>query len=250
MRYHADYIVVVWTHAIAMYNVQNVPNEGLGCHMPKTMFSLGEAIEAPITFSSCNPRRFPSQKVDYTYPNHASSTQHTSSKLTQPPSHLTILARPRNPRSTLSQMVISPVAMSKPSSDAKTDASSASNTPPDTQFRLIRSSPNGISTSTSTPHKNIALCLGSSGRGIRIEEDGSLYRCVPRRVLSAYGVVDSTVDFHPNKKIGDVPVRKRYVLDGVSVSVESEVNRLVGFDDSLGRLVVCDGIFINVLDFY
>lgn len=259
MRYYEGHVVVVWAHAIGMYELPSVSSEELCCHTPVVVFGLGEEIQVPIAFTSCNPRGFPAYLAKRHRQSPASSSIESDSESDYDSGRttnssggslptlcarsgevmmpLTILARPLNPRSTLCQILISPSSSNSASPSDSTFA-------PTKNFRLIRSSPSGPP-SVQHPSRTLALSLGASGRGIRIDDTGSLYRCVPRRVLSAYGVVDSTVDFHPNQKICEVPV------SGMNGEGDRDVQDMVGFDDSLGRLVVCDadGTRINVFDF-
>lgn len=95
------------------------------------------------------------------------------------------------------------------------------------------------------------LALGPSGRGLRVEDDGSLYSCSPSNMLipslqqGANGGVSGvegqdgedfskglvkTIDFWPYRKVGDVAVAQ---------DKDGEGNRSLAlrFDDGMGRAV-------------
>lgn len=126
---------------------------------------------------------------------------------------LTIIARPSGREYGIVQSVLASYGVTGSAAD----------------FRLIRSP-------TRADGRCTALRLGSSGRGVRAEADGAVYRCIASQMLSPFGVIDSTVDFYPNTKICDLPGADR-------------VAPVLDFDEGRGRLICGDGLVITIMDF-
>ncbi|KAL5504944.1 hypothetical protein ACEPAH_7607 [Sanghuangporus vaninii] len=198
--------------------------------MPNVIFALSEAVEAPIAFSLCdvdvNGIEFP-RKEELSLPH-----------------PLTIVARSRaNPnRNVQSVLTASPNPQASPASANADDKFT---------FRLSR-----IPTSTendSEVSSVAALAVGSSGRGVRADTNGALFRCTRSEVVlprigfgfggfgfgfgfgdENAGVVQSsavpTVDFWPWRCAAVLPPSS-------AIGEDREDQLALHFDDGMGRVV-------------
>ncbi|KLO18234.1 hypothetical protein SCHPADRAFT_125742 [Schizopora paradoxa] len=154
--------------------------------------------------------------------------------------NLTMVAQPAGrPRGTVQSILTTKESI--PSSGA------SGATAPEYSFRLTRVPARerlGGSAQMST------LALGPSGRGLRVEDDGSLYSCSPSNMLipslqhgssgGAGGLkgqddedfnkgLVKTVDFWPYRKVGDIAVSQD--------NGEGNRSLTLRFDDGMGRAV-------------
>ncbi|KAH8109480.1 hypothetical protein DFH11DRAFT_1627638 [Phellopilus nigrolimitatus] len=251
----ADHILVVWQNCIGLYPVprfseptdlsypssetsrsrsaspETVPERVV--LMPTIIFALSEVVEQPISFSTC----------------HASGLN--ADVPTGGPRPLTILARSqRHPHLTM-QSVLTAFWV-PPAASASSDA--ARSTPP-FRFRLSRipaSTPHAFAADAAGQDGVAALVLGPSGRGVRADGGGAVYRCAPADVLLprfGYGGPEgggpggwggrvnsglvATVDFWPYRRVDSLPG------SGPLDAQERERRKLVvRFDDGMGRMVV------------
>lgn len=179
--------------------MQPIPDVNTFLTYPAVNFNLKNSIEAPIAFTHCRTSDLFKRHHDLP---HGES---------YPP--LTIVARPSDRHTGLIHSVL----------DSFVDRDR------NIQYRLIRCD------RVSSRSKCIALSLGPSGRGIRADEDGSIFRCKPLQALSSHGILNSTIDFYPNVKVHQLP----YLCD----------NAFLGFDEASGRIFSIDGTLVSVVDF-
>lgn len=192
--------------------------------MPNVIFALSEAVEAPIAFSLCDVDVSGSEFAD------AGSNEQEPGV----PHPLTIIARSRtNPnRNVQSVMTASPNPRASSPDEKFT-------------FRLSR-----IPTSTENDAEATAvaaLAIGSSGRGVRADANGTLLRCTRSEVVLpkfgfgfggfgfGFGGVTQasavpTVDFWPWRCAGVLPPSS-------VIGEDSESHLALRFDDGMGRVV-------------
>ncbi|THH01731.1 hypothetical protein EW145_g6861 [Phellinidium pouzarii] len=301
----AEHVVVVWQNCVGLYPIPHLsssPKEAAYCssevsrpyssspslesdtvpervvYMPAMIFALSEAVERPIAFSAC--------KAMVSGPD----TQDTSDC----PRSLTILARSlRNPHLTVQTMLTAfpvPSGTSVPSNSSSaftftftfTSASDFVLPSPKFRFHLTRipsPMPHAFTRYASQAESVWALALGASGRGLRADTGGALYRCsradvvLPRFAGPDFGELDSqrseggacgarrpmttskglvaTVDFWPYRRVDSLP--------GVADRGDAFDGRLVvRFDEGMGRIVAAcvsgcaegvGGRTITVIDF-
>ncbi|KAI5119233.1 hypothetical protein M0805_002158 [Coniferiporia weirii] len=254
----AEHILVVWQNCVGLYPIPRFsPAPEMPCGstsespradgsstnavpervvlMPTTIFGLSEAVERPVAFSTC---KAPASEID-------------AWKSSGYPRPLTILSRSRRHPQLTVQSVLTAVP-APPAAPFAPDASGST----ELRFRLTR-------IPAPTPHYFVppgnagsggvcALALGASGRGLRADAGGAMYRCAPTDVVlpcfmgaggwrastavgvsgaDALGLV-STVDFWPYHRVDDVP-------NATMGQEGSEGGRLVvRFDEGMGRAVV------------
>ncbi|KAL5521117.1 hypothetical protein ACEPAG_9039 [Sanghuangporus baumii] len=198
--------------------------------MPNVIFALSEAVEAPIAFSLCD--------VDV---NDIDFSRKEDLGLPHP---LTIVARSRANlnRNVQSVLTASPNPQASPASSNSDDKFT---------FRLSR-----IPTSTendSGVSSVAALAIGSSGRGVRADTNGALFRCTRSEVVLprlgfgfggfgfGFGFGDENAGMTQSSAVPTVdfwPWRSAAVLPPSSTIGEDREGQLaLQFDDGMGRVV-------------
>ncbi|KAL5483485.1 hypothetical protein ACEPAI_8717 [Sanghuangporus weigelae] len=198
--------------------------------MPNVIFALSEAVEAPIAFSLCD--------VD------VNGIEFSRKEELGLPHPLTIVARSHaNPnRNVQSVLTASPNPQASPASANAEDKFT---------FRLSR-----IPTSTendSGVSSVAALAIGSSGRGVRADTNGALFRCTRSEVVLprlgfgfggfgfGFGFGDENAGMMQSSAVPTVdfwPWRSAAVLSPSSTIGEDREGQLaLHFDDGMGRVV-------------
>lgn len=234
----AAHIVVVWRACIGLYPIpkfSEAPERIV--LMPTVIFALSGEVENPISFTTCH--------VNESVPEKNRNDIRS----------LTILARSfRNPTSSLQSVLVFRRNTDRSSENTSQFYNYTVADPTKYDFRLSRI-PSGMWSTRLVDSDDIgsiahALLLGPSGRGVRVDVDGSVYRCSPSSMIlpniagqgmSSYGDEGSgqetcsnnlfTVDFWPYRPVGRIPELSSLCM----TSVEKPIIR---FDDGMGRLIV------------
>lgn len=207
--------------------------------MPAVIIALSEAVEAPVAFSMC------CADVTELEESGNSNRRDAASSHSQA---LTILARSRaHPERNVQSILIASPSPSPLSPFGQSTPSSS----PELTFNLKRiPSPTQGSSSEDMrgPGAHVAaLVLGPSGRGVRADANGTLYRCKRAEVVFpcsnsgfgfgyGYGSAGdaksvSTVDFWPWRRAAALS------LSPSSKNDSADTRLVVRFDDGMGRVV-------------
>ena len=265
-----NHVLFVWRRCLGLYPIpdlsENANQTGRVIVSPSIFFSIAEEIETPVSFSPCKMH----SKKD------AESNEHI------PP--LTVVARSRCRPHTLSHSILTatpqPLDPSLPNEKIRKYNFRLTRIPTPSPFPYFWSSNaqsnenlTGFGASRTLPTHSTgiaALAIGASGRGLRADADGALFKCTSTPVLvpwlrhegSGAGASDwesgfsegqlpiakdpsgsllMTLDFWPFQRVGsiaqpDIPMN----CDGNGERFANPRNKrlIMRFDEGIGRAVV------------